>query len=162
RDNPFNWLVFLDRFAINPMELLQVLAFKPHELTQQFVAPDSPGAAATKLNHRAPWFNPDARLYRLLEFLEGGERMQGVTVGGRTIGKINLNTIWDPETFLALCDAKGINHFTDLQVYNPNDNPSNPQSVYWKMLKTRTPGYNPATGAGGLGPNDRPFRGLAA
>ena len=33
-------------------------------------------------------------------------------------GKINLNTVWDPETLLALCDPQPGNHFTAADVYN--------------------------------------------
>jgi hypothetical protein len=70
---PFDWLVHLDRKLVSPMELLHVSAFKPHELTQEFM--NNP-----TFHHRAPWFDEDLpiplapnaqshRLYRALEFL---------------------------------------------------------------------------------------------
>jgi hypothetical protein len=149
---PFDWLVHLDRPLISPLEMMHVSAFKPHELTQQFVTLEGP------FRHTAPWLDPESRLYRVLEFLTTGP-------GGRTPGKINLNTLWDPEPLLALCDPQPGNSFTLADVYRPlgsgpgADSPGDPQSIYWRMMLTRTPGQ--LTG-GGPGPDDRPFAGLAA
>src|SRR5262249_40629066 len=83
---PFDWLVHLDRPPISPAELLQVSAFKPHELTQQFRTGNQ------RFTHRAPWLDeglaastpPQSnRLYRTLEFL---------TVGGRWPGTGSVRT----------------------------------------------------------------------
>ena len=57
------------------------------------------------------WFDPNLpagsshRLYRLFEFLESGDRALGVNGLGRIPGKVNLNTVWDPEVLHALIDA---------------------------------------------------------
>lgn len=232
---PFDWLVHLDRQLISPMELLQVSAFKPHELTQQFVVPDGAGAPQP-FSHRAPWFDQAARLYRVFEFLETHDRMAGMQsvsavmnavsffppapgqnthiavprlagvtasgvpwriqagsrvligagvneewvivkstpdatsfvadllkpktgtdpitlpnlVGDRIAGKINLNTIWDVETFRALCDAQPANSFA----------PGDVDNVFALLMGTRTPTV--VNGVNVPGPNDRPFRGMAA
>jgi hypothetical protein len=144
--SPFDWLVFVDRSLISPVEVLQVSGFKPHELTQQFVTTDgNTPPNPVRFNHRAPWFDPAARIYRAFEFFETAPRMAGASANGRAIGKININTIWDPETFQALCDAQASNMFASTDVTN----------IYQQMLTQRTPQGYPANG-------DRPFRGLAA
>jgi hypothetical protein len=109
----FHWPVHLDRQLVSPMELLQVSAFRPHELTQQFLFPGTlPGAP--NYQHRAAWFDEDVNppgsashfLYRLFEFLETGSRMSGMAPGGRIPGKVNINTIFDQEILQALCAAQ--------------------------------------------------------
>jgi hypothetical protein len=151
RTDPFSWLVFRDRPLINIMELLHAPSGKPHELTQRFLWLDGAGTLR-KSDHLAPWTNPNARIYRLFEFLDAGFPIQGVTAGGRSIGKINVNNIWDFETFNALCDARPCLHFTDTDV----------RAVYDRLVRSRTPLYNPITATGELTPLDRPFRGFAA
>jgi hypothetical protein len=90
-DLPFDWYVHLDREAINPMELLHVSGFKPHELTQEFIknAPPStpqeialngPAATITKYGHYAPWFDENSRLFRLFELLECRHRTAGFSI----------------------------------------------------------------------------------
>jgi hypothetical protein len=179
---PFHWLTHMDRQLISPMELLQVSAYKPHELTQQFVT----WSAATSFQynqHRAYWFdeelaaasitNQSHLLYRLFEFLETGNRAAGMTPGGRIPGKINLNTIYDQqEVFAAACAA-----------LQPNPNPSyfdsnNVSTIFLQMLNVRSPGLVTAplgAGDGTLHPpansnilpapgqqNDQPIMSLAA
>ncbi|MCS6850728.1 MAG: hypothetical protein NZ700_06125 [Gemmataceae bacterium] len=66
----------------------------------------------------------------------------------RLPGRINLNTLWDEETFIALCDppdqkGAGPNHFDINEV----------RQIFRKMLLSRTPDGVP-------GPKDRPFRGM--
>jgi hypothetical protein len=134
----YDWLVHLDRPLISPMELLAVAGCQPHQLTQRFVTEAGP------FNHRAPWFDQTRRLYRVLEFLETGSRAAGASVGGRIPGRVNLNTIWDPETFRALCDPQPANNFTVAEV----------NAIFERMLQLRTP-------AGAPGPGDRPFLSLA-
>lgn len=244
---PFDWLVHLDRPLISPMELLHVSAFKPHELTQQFLTAEGPN---DKFHHRVPWFDDSLnldqyqshRLYRVFEFLTTGHRSTGMgialdrrgqplvglnsipgpgphpveldaevrsnayvgttasggtweigpgstliidkgrldslgnpleevvrvdasgradflkphdlrytvtpaTLSDRIPGKININTIWDIETFMALCDpqvANG-NGFSDGDV----------KAIYTKLTESRTPGPN-----GEPREWDRPFLGM--
>jgi hypothetical protein len=135
----YDWLVHLDRPLISPMELLAVAGCQPHQLTHRFVTEEGP------FNHRAPWFDQARRLYRVLEFLETRDRAAGTGVGGRTPGKINLNTVWDPETFRALCDPQPPNGFTTAEV----------DAIYRRMLRLRTPSGTP-------GADDRPFLSLTA
>lgn len=147
---PCHWLMHLDRQPISPMEMLLVSAFKPHELTQQFV--DQQGKAH---RHTAPWYESSTRLYRLFEFLETHSRAAGVRPGGRIPGKININTIWDPETFRALCDRQNSNAFTAADV----------DRAFNSMLAARTPASLPVNGIlvpQAIGPQDEPFVGMAA
>lgn len=143
--SPFDWLTFIDRTLISPIEILQVSAFKPHELTQQFVTMDSNNPPnVQRFTHRAPWFDQNARIYRAFEFFETGPRMQGTSVGGRSTGKINLNTVWDEEVLQALGDPQITNYFTAADI----------TTVYQRLKAQRSPqGYPTA--------NDRPLRGFA-
>lgn len=124
----FDWLVHLDRPLVSPIELLNVSGFKPHELTQQFIADTTTPAGIQAFSHLAPWFDSNRRIYRALAFLDTANRLAGMTpnypasgtdpvtgaalsygtnsVGGRVPGKININTIWDESVFQALCDAQ--------------------------------------------------------
>jgi hypothetical protein len=152
---PFNWLQHADRPLISPMELLSVSMFKPHELTQQFVPNFGHCAAAAFLDQKS-------RLYRVFEFLETGSRAQGMARQGRVPGRININTIWDGETLLALCDPQPSNNnlFNALTVYNPAKpyDAGTPGTLFGKMISLRTPNLS----AGALTANDRPFLGMAA
>jgi hypothetical protein len=93
--------------------------------------------------------NQSNRLYRIFEFLEAGPRASGMNTGGRIAGKVNLNTIYDIETFRALCDQQSSNFFTAADV----------DAAYNQMVSLRTPGLGgmPAT----LGANDQPFYSMA-
>jgi hypothetical protein len=237
---PFDWLVHLDRKLISPIELLHVSAFKPHELTQEFMSPTGP------FHHRAPWFDEDLpapnstdasshRLYRALEFLGTHNQTVGMmavsvkseapisppqlpddstrtftaqrfgttatggtweivagssliidkdrpneevvrvnrivntvppnravfkatfirrhdepftitptTISERIPGKININTIWDPETLMALCDPQPSNAFTEAQIAH----------IFKRLLRQRSKQGWPRK-------DDRPFRSVA-
>jgi hypothetical protein len=71
------------------------------------------------------------------------------TMGSRLAGKININTIWDIETFRALCDAQTPNGFSGVG--------GDVDTIYSLMLASRTPGANNVPGA-----TDKPFWSLAA
>ncbi len=139
----YDWLVHLDRQVVNPMELLQVAGCQPYQLTQRFIT----GTTADKrFTHVAPWFDQSRRLYRLFEFLDTTDRVgwQDGGAGDRVPGRVNLNTVWDPETLMALADPQGSNAFT----------PADVTAVFNQLMASRSP-------AGAPGPGDRPFRSLA-
>jgi hypothetical protein len=168
-----SWLVHLDRQLISPTELLHVSGYQPHQLTQQFGQPLPSTTRYTGLPHYVDWFdnnspaNRSNRLFRLFESLECSSHAAGVQPGGRIPGKVNINTIYDYETFLALCDRQSSNRFTDLQVYNTlgtgtgQDNPTSPSSIYWRLMQLRK-GGPPYDLRNGIAPaaNDRPFLGM--
>ncbi len=149
----YDWLVHLDRPLTSPMELLQVSGHPPHQLTQYFLHRHALTGALEPFGHRVPWFDAANRLYRLFEFLRVEPPSAGSPPLDRIAGKINVNTIWDPETLLALCDPQPGNHFTHTDIYNP-DNPHDPDTVYGRLLALRSPDGAP-------GPGDRPFLSLA-
>jgi hypothetical protein len=69
-----------------------------------------------------------------------------VTVTERVPGRINLNTVWDEETFLALCDPNPSSRFKDGAV----------RAMFEKLRDSRT------VGGKAPGPEDRPFLSLTA
>jgi hypothetical protein len=153
---PFDWLVHLDRPPVSPVELLHVSGYKPHELTQQFVAPTAADPSrVAPFQHYAPWRQPETRISRLFGFLETRpplfdslydtppdppDSLFDSAAGRRTPGRINLNTVWDEEVFQALCDAGPSNGFTADEVH----------AAFERLLAWRTPGGVPDG-------NDRPL-----
>jgi hypothetical protein len=139
---PFDWLVQLDRQLISPIELMHVSAYKPHELTQQFIQ-GAPGLATeTQFQHLAPWTNETTRLYRFFEFVQTKSRMTGVAMGGRVPGKININMVFDQEIFNAMCDAQSANLFNQ---------PMDVTTVFNALIAQRSPNYS---GSSAIGPTD--------
>ncbi len=139
-DNPrapiFDWLVHLDRPAINPLEILHVSGYRPHELTQQFVIGPNP---TDTFRHYAPWVDQRTPIYRLLEVLGTADHMAGTYVGGRVPGRINLNTIMDPEIFLALCDPQDQPQYLPFTP-NPLFNTAQVNTLFNKVVFTRSNG----------------------
>jgi hypothetical protein len=140
----YDWLVHLDRRLISPTELLHVSGYPPHQLTHRFVSGESPGGPVQTFRHRVPWFDQSNRLYRVFEFLAARDPAGDAGPGGRLPGQINLNTVWDAETFRALCDPQPSSSFTEADV----------DAVFQQLLSLRTPGGSP-------GLADRPFLGMA-
>jgi hypothetical protein len=121
-DQPFQWYTHLDRQVVNPIELMEVSGYKPHLLTQTFVARTPAGLVPYA--HRPPWYNvnvggggqgyvnpiyalipgqnpftgmspADTRLYRLLGVLGTRDRTEGMAFGGRLQGRMNINMMAD-------------------------------------------------------------------
>jgi hypothetical protein len=182
-NTPFVWVPHLDRQLVSPVELLNVSIVPPWALTSGIES--IPGFSAVfffMAGHQT--FRSDSTgLFRALEFLECGSRAASVAPGGRVPGKININSIWDPETFLALCDPQPSSFYTVDDLYKPLGNPKNtdpklddpqhPKTIYWQMMATklsRSTDLNPLGGFTRLdlrtltGPNgqDRPFIGFGA
>jgi hypothetical protein len=142
---PFNWLTHLDRQLVSPLEILQVSAYRPHELLTMFNSQDLQPPNRGLNTHFAPWFDQQTRLYRVFEFLETNNRAAGVARGGRIPGLVNLNTVWDEEILQGLCSASAANDF--------NVNQDDVHNMFTSMMTSRTPGTIP-------GAMDRPFLGM--
>jgi hypothetical protein len=186
----FDWLVHLDRSLVSPLELAYVSMTPPHQLTQQFiqgtVAAGGPPTISRKFGHLAPWVpspatvsgatpSPgyaatdvqNARLYRALEYFTAGDRWLPSATSCRVPGMININTIWDQETFLALCDGALTATSIPTPVppaIAPTDGHFNEDHVKaaWQQIVTlRTPGILPGTPTPTLSQTDSPFWSLA-
>lgn len=177
----FTWLVHLDRPPVNAIELLHVSGFPPHQLTQQFVAPPNQYNANAYFGHCAPW-NPfiagaaaqqwyvgpssnsypqtNTLLYRALDLLSTSNHMPGTIPGGRWPGSVNLNTVTEPEIFLALCD------------WNPNNTAHGPHNAFtaadlqsvWNLLLTARTGNSSANVQPGMqvpSGEGKPFKSFA-
>src|SRR5262249_10518789 len=135
------------------------------------------------------WFDQTTRLYRFLEYVETQDRAYGVTSDGgydqgsftlpgsptvytwssgvssvgRRPGKVNINTVWDPEILQALFDSQTSNYFS---INDVGTSINAAGSIYANLISSRTPGYAAATAPGSnplqaLSPLDRPFMGMA-
>jgi hypothetical protein len=105
-----------------------------------------PGEEVVRVKAVGPAGNPTWFLAAFLKRHGPNFTIAPTTVSERVPGRINLNTIWDEETFLALCDANLSNTFNEGVVKNA-----------FKHLKASR------TVSGDVpGPNDRPFHSLAA
>lgn len=145
-DRPFDWLVHMDRPLVSPIELMQVSAFPQHHLMQKF------NIGGSKFLHRSFWDNQNTLAYRFLEMADTREFLKlvkwldadrndidyfrpidaftdGSVLSGRRPGKININTIWDIDTFRALVDRQAGSTFTDAQV----------DAIFTALRDSRTP-----------------------
>src|SRR5262249_53523471 len=118
-------------------------------------------------SHQAPWLDQTRRIFRAFELLETGNLAAGNTVNGRIPGKININTIFDPEPLLAITDPQSSNNFGLSStnpgggvtgIYDGSSNPYNPATIFGQLMLNRSP----SIAAGGpIGGTDSPFLGLA-
>lgn len=144
---PFDVLYHPNRVPISLGDLLHVSGFKQHQLTQRFMTGTM--AAPNLFRHRAHWTDEQTRLARLFDHLTLAPYNAGVAPNGRIPGKVNINTIWDPQAtlaspppiFSALCDAVaagGPNQFNQADVI----------AVWNALLLSRdgNPGATPPTG----------------
>ncbi len=164
-EQPFRPLLHLDRIVLNPAELLHVTAVKPSELTHSFQI----NQGSSRWEHTANWLddprpptNPQggngvaqpSYLWRALQFLNAEVNVDGVGIGGRVPGKVNINTVFAKEVFEAVCDLQGGNRFAQTDIDRA-----------WTKLITdptsgRTPGMvNPNNW--GIGLTDQPYWGNA-
>jgi hypothetical protein len=164
----FDWLVHLDRNLVSPMELLHVSGYRPHELTQQFTGkmptfiPGTPPTPAVWTGHQAPWYDNGTRLYRFLEFVQTPARQAGA--GARIPGKLNINTIWDFELFMALCDPTSdsppaVGGKAPLPPWTGHFYASDVKTIWNNLLQSRNPAGNPPVPASAGTPSqfDQPF-----
>src|SRR5262249_11986763 len=92
------------------------------------------------------------------EFLTTRSRATGLTPQSAVIpGKINLNTIWDVETFLALCDPQAGSYVSQGNLLTGQ---TEVQTMFAQMARKRTPGLLNLQPS--VGPNDSPFLSLAS
>ena len=114
----FPMLVHLDRKLINPLELLNVACCFPHEFTQRATrwhtaVPEMVGGVNIDRYPYAanwPWFDENTRLYRFLEAVAVEPLQNGEALNGRSLGKININTMPHANVFHALCDGTETNY----------------------------------------------------
>jgi hypothetical protein len=149
-DAPYAWLTHLDRQLVNPLELLHVSGYKPHELTQQFIVFDA-AANRQAFRHYAPWGDPAAGIFRALELLGTPSNMAGTALGGRVPGNINLNTMMEPEILRALADAQN-------QPY-ANYTQADVDAIFVKLIQSRHNAAGPNTPPTSDG---KPLRSFAA
>lgn len=153
-DTQFEWLVHFDRKVINPMDLLYVSTYKPHELTQQFIPAGAGPNPATNLAHQQILSlavrNPATRLFRGLEMMGTQSWMHGVPFGGRIPGKININTVW-PDTasgdsLVLRCLADSYENLSAPDIANNAFTQTQAETVFRNFLLARTPGTIPMPG----------------
>jgi hypothetical protein len=91
-------------------------------------------------------------LWRALEFLKTPTRYEGLGMGGRVPGKININTNLTPQVFAGVCDAQVSNRFSEVGAI-----PGTVQNAWTLIDGTIRAGAAQRFQTG----NDRPIWGLA-
>lgn len=159
---PFTPISHLDRHLVNPIELLEVAGCKPAEVTRRFINENDTNNMTASVfktqnnntfyGHKIPWIDDQNRLLRFLELASPQIRFAGTSIGGKEFGKVNINGVWDKETFRALADASNnINGFTEAEV----------DAVFQQMLDSRSPIKDTTANPNNMpGPNDKPFWGF--
>jgi hypothetical protein len=173
----FFWLTHLDRQLTTPLELLHVSAYKPHELTQQFMVDDNNNGIfddGERYQHLAPWFGfrlsdgpvppepadpaqgqdqDDLRhlpIYRFLEFVECRPLSQWDVPLPRRAGRININTIWDREIFHSLVDLPANQAQVDA-IWSVLQAMRDGGFPFWSLSVSPLPGVPPTPNNGALG-----------
>jgi hypothetical protein len=171
---PFLPLNHMDRILLNPIEMLHVVAMKPHELTQSFFK--IPGPGSTRLAYTANWLdqadqanlpggsNRSTFLFRALDYLRMSPFMEGTSPGSRVPGRTNVNMQFAPELFAAVADPSQANRFTPADVYyDPTLAPPPPPPPLppgaWQVFMEGNGRRNQTPGR--IGQFDKPIMGLA-
>jgi hypothetical protein len=159
---PFTSISHLDRQLVNPIELLEVAGCKPAEVTRRFINENDTNNMTASVfktqnnntfyGHKIPWMDDQNRLLRFLELASPQIRFSGTSIGGKEFGKVNINGVWDKETFRALADvSNNINGFTEPEV----------DAVFQQILDSRSPNKDTTANPNNMpGPNDKPFWGF--
>jgi len=159
---PFTPISHLDRQMVNPIELLEVAGCKPAEVTRRFINENDTNNMTASVfktqnnnnfyGHKIPWMDDQNRLLRFLELASPQIRFAGTSIGGKEFGKVNINGVWDKETFRALADASSnINGFTEPEV----------DAVFQQILDSRSPTKDTTATPNNMpGANDKPFWGF--
>jgi len=179
---PFRPLAHFDRVVLSPTELFQVVGTKPHELTHEFCGPPPPADPNNgltqngRLKYLVNWLDQPqvptpapaqppqpgvpyqgGLMYRALGLLRTPTPLNGLGMGGRVPGKININTIFNKEVFNAICDAQagGPNRFQQSGAGWNVD-------FAWNQLLAVRQRPPAAPGLMQIGQNDTPFRGFVS
>ena len=159
---PFTPISHLDRQLVNPIELLEVAGCKPAEVTRRFINENDTTNMTSSIfktqnnntyyGHKIPWMDDQNRLLRFLELASPQIRFAGTSIGGKEFGKVNINGVWDKETFRALADvSNNINGFTEAEV----------DAIFQQILDSRSPNKDTTANPNNMpGPNDKPFWGF--
>jgi hypothetical protein len=105
-----------------------------------------PGEEVVRVKAVGPAAKPAWFVADFLSYHGPGFTITPTAVRERLPGKVNLNTVWDEETFLALCDPNPANIFHQGLV----------KATFQRLRGSRT------RDGEGPGPRDRPFQSLAA
>jgi hypothetical protein len=162
-EQPFQPLIHQDRVILNPTELLHVVAVKPYEFTQYFKKPATPN---DRWAFTANWLdqftppnpNQSTFLWRALDFLRTSPPLDGLAVGTRVPGRININTIFAPEILEAIIDPPTPSGPVDYRFAGNRFTLADAQAA-WQNLFVGPMGRTPTMRIDG---NNRPFRGSAA
>ncbi len=103
-DRPFTAMPHLDRSVNGVAELRNVSTFGSHMVMPLFYVPTTPGSV--RMMYQADWLSQITGLSRAFDLLSTRGRFHGQGFGGRTPGKVNINTLIDPTILDSLTDSQ--------------------------------------------------------